>query len=436
MTDRIFAPDFKDRPWWWEAAEPVPAAAPPLPERAEVAIVGGGYCGMNCALELARRGRRAVVIEAERIGFGASSRNGGMVSGGLKLATGDLAAEHGEERARAIVEESARSLPFLEELIRREGIDCDWARSGRFLGAWNDRHYRELAGQVEKIRTLTGMGAAMVPRERQREEIGSDFYRGGMVAEAYGSLHPAKYARGLADAVRRAGATLVDGTRVTAVARAGEGFRVATSRGSLRADAVFMATNGYTPRDAAPWLARRVIPLASYIIATEELDPGLIRRLVPRGRMISDTKRVLNYYRISPDGRRVLFGGRASFRAQEARAVVPRMHAMMAAVWPELARARITHAWTGFVAFTFDHLPHLGAHESVHYAAGCQGSGVAMMSWLGHQAGLKLAGGANRASAFDGLAFPTRPFYDGRPWFLPAVGAWYRLRDRLDRRAG
>jgi len=109
---------------------------------------------------------------------------------------------------------------------------------------------------------------------------------------------------------------------------------------------------------------------------------------------------------------------------------------MMTDVWPELARTRITHAWTGFVAFTFDHLPHLGEHEGIHYAVGCQGSGVAMMSWLGHQAGLKLAGGANRPSAFDGLAFPTRPLYDGRPWFLPAVGTWYRLRDWIDRRGG
>jgi glycine/D-amino acid oxidase-like deaminating enzyme len=435
MADEIFAPGFKESPWWWEAAEPAPAETPPLPERAEVAIVGGGYCGMNCALELARRGKRAVVIEAERVGFGASSRNGGMVSGGLKLARDDLASAHGAARAEAIVDEAARSLPFLEELLRREGIDCDFVRSGRFLGAWTDAHHRDLAGRVDAIKRLTGMDAWMVPRERQREEIGSDFYRGGMVAEAYGSLHPAKYARGLAAAVRRAGAAVVDGTRVTSVAREGSGFRVGPARGGLRADAVFLATNGYTPRDAAPWLARRVIPLASYIIATEALDPALIRRLVPRGRMISDTKRVLNYYRIAPDGTRVLFGGRASFRAQSARRTAPRMHAMMAAVWPELAKARLTHAWTGFVAFTFDHLPHLGEHEGVHYAVGCQGSGVAMMSWLGHQAGLKLAGGANRASAFDGLAFPTRPLYDGRPWFLPAVGSWYRLRDWIDRRA-
>ena len=151
--------------------------------------------------------------------------------------------------------------------------------------------------------------------------------------------------------------------------------------------------------------------------------------------MVSDTKRVMAYFRLSPDGTRLLFGGRASFRPVSARVAAPVLHARMAEIWPELAGLRITHAWVGNVAFTFDFLPHLGQHEGVHYALGCQGSGVAMMSYLGHQAALKLAGGANRPSAFDGLPFPTRPLYSGSPWFLPAVGFAYRVRDWLDRRA-
>ncbi|MBM3523597.1 MAG: FAD-binding oxidoreductase, partial [Alphaproteobacteria bacterium] len=207
-----------------------------------------------------------------------------------------------------------------------------------------------------------------------------------------------------------------------------------TPRGSLRATEVFVATNGYTG-SVTPWMRRRLIPVGSYIIATEPLDPGIVKAIVPNGRMISDTKRVMAYYRLSPDHTRVVFGGRASFRQVSAREAAPVLHERMLQIWPQLRGTRITHAWSGNVAFTFDFLPHMGKHDGVHYALGCQGSGVAMMSYLGHQAALKLAGGANRRSAFDGLDFPTKPFYSGHPWFLPVVGWSYKLRDWMDRRA-
>jgi glycine/D-amino acid oxidase-like deaminating enzyme len=185
-----------------------------------------------------------------------------------------------------------------------------------------------------------------------------------------------------------------------------------------------------------PWLARRLVPLASYIIATEELPSETIDRLFPARRMISETRRVLNYYRPSPDGKRVLWGGRASFRAVSAEHAAPSLHATMTQVFPELAKTRITHAWNGNVAFTFDTLPHIGVQGGVHYAAGCQGNGVAMATWLGHNAALKIAGAANTPFALDGLPFPTRPFYSGDPWWvLPFIGNYYRLRDRIDRAA-
>lgn len=430
----IFAPEFKEQPYWWEAAAPPAPTTPELPDRVDVAIVGGGYCGLNAALELARRGASVAVLEAERIGFGASSRNGGMVSGGIKLASMNLEQTLGTERAQQLVAEAMSSLPFVEELIQREKIDADYKRSGRFLGAWCDAHFRSLQGQVELYRKLTGMRAEALPPERQREEIGSDYYRGGLAADAFGSLHPAKYHQGLAKVTRAAGAQLIDGTRVTALRREEGGFRVATARGSLQAKEVFVATNGYTGA-VTPWMRRRLIPVGSYMVATETLPPELCKRILPNGRMISDTKRVMAYYRLSPDGTRVLFGGRASFRQVSALTAAPVLHARMCEVWPELRGARITHAWTGNVAFTFDFLPHMGTHEGVHYAIGCQGSGVAMMSYLGYQTALKLAGGANRTSAFDGLEFPTKPLYSGDPWFLPVVGWSYKMRDWLDRRA-
>ncbi len=431
----LFAPGFKELPYWWDAAPPTGAETAALPARVDVAIVGGGYCGLSAALELRRHGVDVLVLEAERIGFGASSRNGGMVSGGLKLASTDLVKRFGAEKAAGFVEEAAGSLPFLEELIRREGIECQYRRTGRFVGAHCRRAYDGLAARIDTLKAATGLDAYMLPRERQREEIGSDYYHGGMVAAATGALHPGLYHQGLAGAARRAGATVVDGTRVAAVERRAGGFAVRTPSGAVEAREVLVATNGYTD-GAAPWLRRRLIPVASYIIATEPLPEETMRRLDPNGRMLSDTNRVLHYFRPSPDGTRILFGGRASFRSVTAREAAPILHRMMATIWPELASTRITHAWTGNVAFTFDFVPHIAEKDGVNYAAGCQGSGVAMASYLGYRAALKIAGRANRPSAFEGNDFPTMPFYGGNPWFLPLVGTAFRLRDWLDRRGG
>jgi glycine/D-amino acid oxidase-like deaminating enzyme len=431
----LFAPGFKARPWWWEAAEP-PDRDTPLPDRARVAIVGGGYAGLSAALTLRRLGHEAVVLDAERIGWGASSRNGGMVSGGLKVASAGLRKAYGEEAATRIAKAAAASFPFIEETIARERIECDYIRCGRYVGAWSRSHHEAMAKRAGWIAEVTGLPTEMVPKVRQRAFLGSDHYEGGMAAAATGSLHPGKYARGLAAAAERAGAVLVDGVRVLRTTPEGSGFRLVTDRGELRADAVLVATNGYSldaRGTASPWLARRLVPLASYIIATEELPEGTIDRLFPGRRMISDSKRVLNYFRPSPDGKRILWGGRASFRAATAEASAPALHRQMVETFSELAGVRITHAWTGNVAFTFDGLPHIGVQDGVHYAAGCQGSGVAMATWLGHNAALKMAGAANERFALDGLPFPTVPTYTGRPWFLPIVGSYYRLRDRLDR---
>ena len=400
-----------------------------------MAIVGGGYAGLSAALTLRRLGHDVTVLDSAAIAFGASSRNGGMVSGGLKLASGKLAKNFGAARGRAIAEAAAASFPFIENLIATESIECDFVRCGRFVPAWTPGHFRALEAKVAWIADITGLPATMLGRERQREHLASDHYHGGMVADATGSLHPAKYARGLAAAARRVGAALIGETRVDAIGRDGAGFVLSTRHGLIRAKQVLVATNGYTHAGPMPWLARRVVPVASYIVATEPLPEARVRALFPTGRMIADTKRVLNYFRPSPDFTRVLWGGRASFRpsASAPEQAAPILWREMTTVFPSLRDVRITHAWTGNVAFTFDGLPHIGVRDGVHYAAGCQGSGVAMMTWLGHQAALKMAGAGNAPFALDMERMPTVPAYGGRPWFLPLAGEWMRMRDRLDR---
>jgi glycine/D-amino acid oxidase-like deaminating enzyme len=261
-----------------------------------------------------------------------------------------------------------------------------------------------------------------------------------MVVERSASLHPALYYKGLLDACRRHDIAICAEAAVEGIApvnshgssNGGAGWRVMTSRGTVIAGDVVIATNGYTGA-VTPALRRRVVPIASHIIATEELPADLAASLIPKRRSISDTKRVLCYYRLSPDGRRMVFGGRARFTPADPVLCARVLHDYMTERFPQLKGARVTHSWTGNTAFTLDALPHMGEEGGLHYCLGCNGSGVAMMTYLGTQTARKIARVANAACAFDGGDFPDHPLYTGNPWFLPVVGGYYRMRDRLDR---
>jgi glycine/D-amino acid oxidase-like deaminating enzyme len=260
-------------------------------------------------------------------------------------------------------------------------------------------------------------------------EIGSKRYHGALVDPDGRALQPAKYVRGLAQAAERAGARLIEGVEVTQVCRIKHGFELETSRGTVRAKEVLAATNGYTPA-ALPALRRRVIPIGSYQIATAPLAPELAQRLVPRGRVFSDTKNLLYYFRLSPD-RRMVFGGRASFTPTGIRRSAAILAAGMREVFPELAGAKIEYAWSGKVAYPMDHLPHAGRLGGVHYAMGYCGHGVALATYLGHRMG-EVVAGAGEIPDLGTERFRAIPFYNGLPWFLPLVGGYYRIRDWLD----
>jgi glycine/D-amino acid oxidase-like deaminating enzyme len=230
--------------------------------------------------------------------------------------------------------------------------------------------------------------------------------------------------------VRTAGASVVAHCRVAGLTREGGRFRVATAKGTVDAGSVVVATNGYTSA-LTPWLRRRVIPIGSYIIATEPLAPDVIHRLLPGPRMITDSRKVVFYYRKSPDGTRILFGGRVSADETDPRISGPALHRELVKIFPELHATRISHSWCGFVAYTFDELMHIGEHEGLHYAMGYCGSGVGMAGYLGMRLGLRVLGRDDGRTAFDGIRFQTRPLYRGNPWFLAPSVQFYRLRDRL-----
>jgi glycine/D-amino acid oxidase-like deaminating enzyme len=404
-----------------------------VPETTDALIVGGGIAGLSTAIELGRAGVKALVIDREAIGWGASSRNGGALSGAGALGRAKTNLHQAVEAKllAEMVDEAEASFEDFEALLAREGIDCAYRRCGRFVGAHAPKAMDALKRRADMLNRSGRDTAEILDRARVGEELATERYHGGLVIRRAGGLHPGRYVRGLATAAQRHGATLASGVELRGWSRSDGIFRVRTSGGEIAARALMIATNGYTGR-ATPWHRRRVIPIASYMIATEELGEARVRRLLPKLRVYGDTKKILYYFRPAPDFSRILFGGRASFRDEAARHGGARLHRCLIDLIPDLAGTRITHAWKGSLAFAFDMLPHVGVHDGVHFALGCNGSGVVPMTHLGRCAARMILGGGNTASAFARLPLPGMPLYTGTPWFMPVVGNWYRLRDWLD----
>jgi glycine/D-amino acid oxidase-like deaminating enzyme len=430
MNPSLFTPDARFQPWWWEAAAPARTPERSLPKTVDVLIVGAGYTGLSAALTLARAGRSVLVLDAGDPGQGASTRNGGMIGSGHRVGFDDLAGKYGQAAAIAILKEGLAALDYTTDLIGREKIDCQFTRSGRFRAATRPADYEAMAREIERLRSAIGLQADVVPHAEQHTEIGSDAYHGGCVYHRHGGLHPALFHKGLLQRAVTAGAEVIGRTAVTRIERSGHGFSVTTAAGTVAAHNVAIVTNGYTDA-AAPALRRRVVPVASYIIATEPLAAEVLTHLIPRRRMIVETHRRHGYYRISPDGQRLLFGGRAALRLIDTRASAARLLGFVQRLFPELAGVRVAHSWTGFVAFSRDGLPHIGVCDGVHYAMAYCGSGVAMAPYLGYKVAHKILATDEGASAFDRLRFSAIPLYGGYPWFLPLIESYYRLLDRL-----
>jgi glycine/D-amino acid oxidase-like deaminating enzyme len=433
----IYASDFQKRPYWWEAYSPPDNDEAALPQRAEVVIVGAGYTGVCCALTLAQAGIQAVVLEAGRLGQGASTRSGGQMSGGVNVQKKALAAvgENPEQRAArmtARLRDAASSMSYVESLIAQHRIECGWQKTGRLTTMWLPQHYTAWADRMQELNANTQANARMIPRDQLGSEIGSSVYHGAALIEGAGHLHPALLFGGMLRAAREAGARFHGDAPVQGIERAGSGYQVITARGTIQAQQVVIATNGYTGAGLGD-LQRKVIPVATHMIATEELSPDLARSILPTNRAVSESRRVVNHYRLSPDGRRLLFGGRARFTPTSEETTARLLHRAMTKRFPQLGGTRITHSWGGNVCMTMDAMPHIGGSAGLHYALGCNGSGVAMMSYLGHSVGRKIVEQPRGPiNSFDMGEIPGHPFYFGKPWFLFAIGSWYQAQDAYD----
>ena len=420
--------DWKDTSYWLDGLATFDDVTAQPPSQVDVAIIGSGYTGLNAALQSIRGGRSTAVFEAGNPGFGCSTRNGGQVSTSIKPSLASLSQKFGMERGRAIRKEGEAALDWLEDFITSEDIDCSFLRSGRYHAAHTPKHYEIIVRDAEKVGRTEGIEAHAISRINQLEELGSDTYHGGVLFPRHASLNPAKYHRGLLNRVLEAGASVVGECSVIDIEKDLNGFVLTTTKGKVSARDVIVATNGYTT-NLTPWLQRRVIPIGSYIIATEPLESSVMDVLFPTNRIASDTCKVVYYYRPSPDRTRVLFGGRVSATETDPMVSGPKLLKDMVRIFPQLEGTKISHSWTGTVAYTFDEMAHTGQYDGIYYALGYCGSGVSMASYLGMRLGQRVLGLAEGKTAFDDLPFPTRPLYGGKPWFLPAIVSWYRFQD-------
>lgn len=427
-------PSYQQLPYWHTTVAPIPEPADhPLPERADVVIVGGGYTGCTAALQLARSGARVVLLEANTLGWGASSRNGGIVHPGLQWGRAALQRRFGERLGEELFRDGVQAFFTAERFITEEGFAADYRRCGMGVAAWSAN---DLGGLEEELAELTSVGLTgrMVRGADVRQELGSSYYPGAMIVEESGMVNPAKYMAGLGGAVLAAGVDAHVRTRVLGVDVAGPERIVRTARGIVRAGAVLIATNGYTD-GAVPWVQQRLLPIGSYIIATEPMSESVAASISPRGRVFFDTKAFLFYWHVNAE-RRLIFGGRASFRSTSMEETARILRTAMLEVHPQAGGLAITHAWGGNVGFTFDRLPHLGEHDGIHYAMGYCGTGVTLGTMFGLRMGRLLGRStevADEPLAFERTPFPAAPgwggVYRGNPWFLPAVGEVFRAGD-------
>jgi len=399
--------------------------------RADVAVIGGGFTGVVAALHLARRGAKVHLFEQHTVGFGASGRNGGMATTGMAIGIRDAVEKYGFDKAATMYGAYAEAIDLIEKLVTEEEIDCDFGRPGKLNLASKPAHYEGFERTAELLNSRLGGDIRLIPKAELRSEIGSDAFHGGMADSKSASLHVGKYIRGLAEAAERAGVTIHEHAPVQKLTRVPSGHELQTPRGRIRADQVLLATGAYTRRPFR-WQQVRIAPVGSFIIATEPLDQGVCDDLLPHRRVASDSKNLLNYFRLSPDNR-LLFGGRARFAMSNPQSDEKSgriLQEAMVQLFPQLADTRIDYCWGGLVDMTLDRMVKAGQHDGVHYSMGYAGHGVQMATYMGRQMAEYMAGTPD-ANPWSDFTFRRIPGHFGPPWFLPFAGAYYTFKDRV-----
>jgi glycine/D-amino acid oxidase-like deaminating enzyme len=425
--------ELREKVYWHDTTEmPTDENLNSLLPKIDMAVIGAGIPGLAAAREVARRGVKVAVLEAETIGWGASSRNGGMVLAGLRVEAEVAEARYGHDLTQQLFDDSIAAITTVEQIVDQEKINCGFIRTGHLLVANKSAHYEALKLETEWLAEHFNHKTRLVPKNELHNEIGSDAYYGGLVDETSAGLNPAQYVVGLANAAEKAGAVLYSRAHLIQIEKISRGFILKTNRGEMFANEILVTTGGYTG-GSTPKLQRRIIPIGSYIIATQTLPENLARELSPHNRMIFDYKHFLNYFRLSADNRMV-FGGRAAFFPETASTIresAKILHREMIHVFPQLKDTKVEYAWGGTLDFAFDQMPHAGQLDGIYYALGFAGHGVALGTHLGMRLADAILDGTVRDLPYAVYDFPSAPLglYNGKPWFLPLIGLWHRILD-------
>jgi gamma-glutamylputrescine oxidase len=411
-------------------ANPAPSLPPLVGDvEADLVVVGGGCTGLSAALEAAERGLSVILLEGGRIGWGASGRNGGQMIPGLRKGAAELVKAYGKERARALFDLALEARTLVLERIARHAIACDLKTTGHLLAAIKASDLSAMDEEAECLDRV--MGYPHVERlsaTQAREQVDSP-YHGGLLDRLGGHMHPLNYTLGLAEAARTAGATFYEHSQAIGLAQTAAGVRVTTDRGAVRARHAILAgdalLNGLEPR-----VNSRIMPVANYVVATERLG-ALAGRLIPADVAVSDTRFVVNYYRLTADGR-LLFGGGERYTPDPPRDIAGFVRPHMERVFPRLRGRSITNAWGGLVSVTLTRLPHVGRQGEVLFAHGYSGMGVILSTLAGKLLVEALAGESARFDLFAAVEPPAFPGGASLRGPLHVLGMlWYALRDRL-----
>ena len=394
----------------------------------DIAIVGSGYTGLCAARILKKNGASVTVLDRNTIGWGASSRNGGMATPGLKQGIQKIHKIYGEKLAHEFWKISVDAIDLIDEIVTEHSIDCDWERNGHASLATKPSHAPRLMEYGSWLGKEFGHYQKYIPKHQIQDEIGSNTYYGALTDEISGGLHPSKYVFGLASAVSNLGVQLCENTAVTKIENNdSNNFKLITSKGDINAKKVIIATNGYTDR-LVPKLKPLIFPVGSYIVVTEPLTNELQNIINPKRRMYYDSKWFLNYFRLTPDGR-MLWGGRNDLSTDlDLDDSAKRLSKELYTVFPDLKDIPITHTWTGKLGITFDLMPHIGKTNGIYYAFGYGGHGLSIATYLGTEIGLILSGKKDR-SPFMEIPHHTTFFYRNKPWFIPFAARYFRFLD-------
>jgi len=398
----------------------------------DVAIIGGGFTGLSAAYQLARSGVACAVLEAHDIGWGASGRNGGMAVLRYKTPWAVLARRHSEKIARRLHALLLSAVDSLEATVADLKIDCGFSRYGHLTAANGRSAMAMLESDVRWLAMIGDRAPRMLGREETAELAGTDCYLGGYLDPRAGGIHPLNYARGLAAGLSDLGVPLFTGSAVTAVSEDGQGVNLVTAGGTVRAKQLLIGTNAYTELfPFATNLQRRIVPVSTSVITTEPLPESCLRAVLPQGHLVSDTRHLLNYFRIAP-GNRLLFGGRGSLTGRESPDVYLGLERKFFEIFPSLVGTAIDHRWSGKVAVTLDDFPHVGRlSPRVAYAMGYGGRGVALTALLGRMLADIAQGRDADVGPMSTGAFTPIPFHALRIPAMKTVAGYYRFLDAL-----